>query len=165
MSPKCQILEEAIKISCYNGHSIQYVSWPHVSGLTQHAITQEWQTLLPHYAGMYRLTVNNAETYWIVMRSVFSCWLRMDLKFDLKVSIRGSLSQWQRKAVFTTADSDTQSHVYTHYCNKLRVCKLRCVFDHIQAMGDPTFKRATTSCKWTEWCPSVKKLKLTLCQS
>ena len=50
-----------------------------------------------------------------------------------------SLSQWQGKG-FYHAHSDTQSHVYTHCCNKLRVCKLRCVFDHIQAKGDPTFK-------------------------
>ena len=50
-----------------------------------------------------------------------------------------SLSQWQGKG-FYHAHSDTQSHIYTHCCNKLRVCKLRCVFDHIQAKGDPTFK-------------------------
>ena len=35
---------------------------------------------------MYRLTVNNAETYWIVMRNVFSCQITVHLKFDLKGS-------------------------------------------------------------------------------
>lgn len=35
---------------------------------------------------MYRLTVNNAETYWIVMRNVFSCQVKVHLKFDLKGS-------------------------------------------------------------------------------
>ena len=49
-------------------------------------VTQEGKTLLPQYLGMYRLTVNNAETYWIVMRNVFSCRLKMHLKFDLKGS-------------------------------------------------------------------------------
>ncbi len=35
---------------------------------------------------MYRLTVNNAETYWIVMRNVFSSEFKVHLKFDLKGS-------------------------------------------------------------------------------
>ena len=35
---------------------------------------------------MYRLTVNNAETYWIVMRNVFSSEVKVHLKFDLKGS-------------------------------------------------------------------------------
>ena len=36
--------------------------------------------------GMYRLTVNNAETYWIVMRNIFSSQVKVHLKFDLKGS-------------------------------------------------------------------------------
>ena len=43
-------------------------------------------TLLPQYLGCYRLTVNSAETYWIVMRSVFSSSVRMHRQFDLKGS-------------------------------------------------------------------------------
>lgn len=35
---------------------------------------------------MYRLTVNNAETYWIIMRNVFSARLKVHRKFDLKGS-------------------------------------------------------------------------------
>ena len=35
---------------------------------------------------MYRLTVNNAETYWIVMRNVFSSTVTIHRKFDLKGS-------------------------------------------------------------------------------
>ena len=49
-------------------------------------MTHEGDTLLPHYLGMYRLTVNNAETYWIVMRNVFSSQIKVHLKFDLKGS-------------------------------------------------------------------------------
>ena len=35
---------------------------------------------------MYRITVNGAETYWMVMRNVFSCTLKMHKKYDLKGS-------------------------------------------------------------------------------
>ncbi|XP_064402336.1 phosphatidylinositol 5-phosphate 4-kinase type-2 beta-like [Halichondria panicea] len=51
-----------------------------------HLVTTEGQTLLPQYLGTYRLTVNNAETYWIVMRSIFSSTIKMHRKFDLKGS-------------------------------------------------------------------------------
>ena len=49
-------------------------------------MTQEGITLLPQYLGMYRLTVNSAETYWIVMRNILSHKYRTHLKFDLKGS-------------------------------------------------------------------------------
>jgi len=49
-------------------------------------VTTEGRTLLPQYLGTYRLTVNNAETYWIVMTSIFSSSVRMHRKFDLKGS-------------------------------------------------------------------------------
>ena len=35
---------------------------------------------------MYRLTVNSTETYWMVMRNVFSAKLKVHRKFDLKGS-------------------------------------------------------------------------------
>jgi hypothetical protein len=44
------------------------------------------QTLLPQYLGMYRLTVNDAETYMVAMRNVFSPRLTIHKKYDLKVS-------------------------------------------------------------------------------
>lgn len=53
---------------------------------SQHLVTTEGETLLPQYLGTYRLTVNNAETYWIVMRSIFSSTIKMHKKFDLKGS-------------------------------------------------------------------------------
>ena len=43
-------------------------------------------TMLPQYLGCYRLTVNSAESYWLVMRSVFSSSVCMHQKFDLKGS-------------------------------------------------------------------------------
>ena len=54
--------------------------------ILQHIVTTEARTLLPHYLGMYRLTVNSAETYWMVMRNVFSARLKVHRKFDLKGS-------------------------------------------------------------------------------
>ncbi|THD19875.1 Phosphatidylinositol 5-phosphate 4-kinase type-2 beta, partial [Fasciola hepatica] len=44
------------------------------------------QTLLPQYLGLYRLTVNDQETYILVMRNVFSPRLTVHKKYDLKVS-------------------------------------------------------------------------------
>ena len=49
-------------------------------------MTTDGETLLPQYLGMYRITVNSAETYWMVMRNVFSCKLKMHKKYDLKGS-------------------------------------------------------------------------------
>ena len=54
--------------------------------IPQHVVTCEGRTLLPHYLGMYRLTVNNAETYWIAMRNVLSSVVKVHQKFDLKGS-------------------------------------------------------------------------------
>ncbi|TGZ71675.1 hypothetical protein CRM22_002510 [Opisthorchis felineus] len=42
------------------------------------------QTLLPQYLGLYRLTVNDQETYILVMRNVFSPRLTIHRKYDLK---------------------------------------------------------------------------------
>jgi hypothetical protein len=42
------------------------------------------QTLLPQYLAMYRLTVDNQETYMVVTRNVFSGFLKIHRKYDLK---------------------------------------------------------------------------------
>lgn len=63
-----------------------------------HVVTSEAITLLPQYFGTYRLTVNNAETYWMVMRSVFSSSLKMHRKFDLKGSTVDRLASDKEKA-------------------------------------------------------------------
>lgn len=43
------------------------------------------KTLLPHYLGMYRITVENKETYFVLMESVFGK-LKIHKKYDLKGS-------------------------------------------------------------------------------
>ncbi|KAH9585816.1 Phosphatidylinositol 5-phosphate 4-kinase type-2 alpha [Schistosoma haematobium] len=45
------------------------------------------QTLLPQFLGLYRLTVNDQESYILVMRNVFSPRLAIHKKYDLKVTI------------------------------------------------------------------------------
>jgi hypothetical protein len=54
--------------------------------MLQHLVTSDNMTLLPQYLGCYRLTVNGAESYWLIMRSVFSSSVSMHQKFDLKGS-------------------------------------------------------------------------------
>ncbi|CAI8016720.1 Phosphatidylinositol 5-phosphate 4-kinase type-2 alpha [Geodia barretti] len=63
-----------------------------------HAVTTEGKTLLPHYLGMYRLTVNNTETYWIVMRNVLSSSVTIHRKFDLKGSTVDRAATHKEKA-------------------------------------------------------------------
>ena len=77
--------------------------------LFQHIVTTEARTLLPHYLGMYRLTVNSAETYWIVMRNVFSARLKVHRKFDLKGSTVDRQASTKEKVVRCTM-------LYTEYC-------------------------------------------------
>ena len=66
----------------------------------QHIVTSEGQTLLPEYVGMYRLTVADKETYWIVQRNVLSAKLPVHVKYDLKGStIDRSASTKERVSV------------------------------------------------------------------
>ncbi|XP_050418652.1 phosphatidylinositol 5-phosphate 4-kinase type-2 alpha [Patella vulgata] len=52
----------------------------------QYVVENNANTLLPQYLGMYRLTVNDVETYMVVMRNVFSPRLAIHKKYDLKGS-------------------------------------------------------------------------------
>ncbi|XP_055952945.1 phosphatidylinositol 5-phosphate 4-kinase type-2 alpha-like isoform X1 [Argiope bruennichi] len=49
-------------------------------------VERHGKTLLPQYLGMYRLTVDGAETYIVVMRNIFSNRLKIHKKYDLKGS-------------------------------------------------------------------------------
>ena len=52
----------------------------------QHIVERHGDTMLPQYMGMYRITVNDAETYMVVMRNIFSPRLHIHKKYDLKVN-------------------------------------------------------------------------------
>ncbi|KAG0719081.1 Phosphatidylinositol 5-phosphate 4-kinase type-2 alpha [Chionoecetes opilio] len=49
-------------------------------------VNRHGKTLLPQYLAMYRLTVDSIETYCVVMRNVFSTFLKIHKKYDLKGS-------------------------------------------------------------------------------
>lgn len=49
-------------------------------------VERHGKTLLPQYLGVYRITVDNKETYLLVMKSVFSARFKIHKKYDLKGS-------------------------------------------------------------------------------
>ncbi|XP_055040931.1 phosphatidylinositol 5-phosphate 4-kinase type-2 gamma [Misgurnus anguillicaudatus] len=51
----------------------------------QHIVTCRGSTLLPQFLGMYRVTVENEDTYFIVTRNMFSHRLTVHRKYDFKV--------------------------------------------------------------------------------
>ncbi|BFY97305.1 hypothetical protein BsWGS_00345 [Bradybaena similaris] len=74
----------------------------------QYIVECHAQTLLPQYLAMYRITVNDAETYIVVMRNVFSPRLTIHKKYDLKGStVDRSASEKERlKELPTFKDND-----------------------------------------------------------
>lgn len=52
----------------------------------QYIVEKHAKTLLPQYLGVYRITVDNKETYLLVMKSVFSTKFKIHKKYDLKGS-------------------------------------------------------------------------------
>jgi len=53
----------------------------------QHIIEQDANTRLPQYVGMYRVTINESHTYFVVMRNIFSARIPIHSKYDLKVRL------------------------------------------------------------------------------
>ncbi|XP_063603188.1 phosphatidylinositol 5-phosphate 4-kinase type-2 alpha-like isoform X3 [Penaeus indicus] len=51
-----------------------------------YVVNRHGKTLLPQYLAMYRLTVESVETYCVVMRNIFSTFLQIHKKYDLKGS-------------------------------------------------------------------------------
>lgn len=74
----------------------------------QHIVESHADTLLPHYLGMYRITVSDTETYLLVMRNVFSPRLAIHKKYDLKGSTvdRCASDKEKAKELPTFKDND-----------------------------------------------------------
>ena len=77
-----------------------------------HIVACECKTLLPHIMGMYRITVDNKESYWVVMRNIFSVQLPMHRMYDLKGSTvdRVASPKERQKTNPTLKDLDFLSH-------------------------------------------------------
>lgn len=75
------------------------------------------KTLLPQYLGMYRLTVDGAETYFVVMRNIFSSPLNVHKKYDLKGSTvdREASEKEREKDLPTLKDNDFVRDGYKVY--------------------------------------------------
>ncbi|XP_074659680.1 phosphatidylinositol 5-phosphate 4-kinase type-2 alpha-like [Tubulanus polymorphus] len=74
----------------------------------EYIVVRDADTLLPHYLGMYRVTVNDTETYLLVMRNVFSPRLPVHRKYDLKGSTvdRQASDKEKAKSFPTFKDND-----------------------------------------------------------
>ncbi|XP_059140450.1 phosphatidylinositol 5-phosphate 4-kinase type-2 alpha-like [Physella acuta] len=74
----------------------------------QYIVECHAQTLLPQYLAMYRITVNDVETYVVVMRNVFSPRLSIHKKYDLKGSTvdRKASEKERLKTLPTFKDND-----------------------------------------------------------
>ena len=74
----------------------------------KHIVEHRAETLLPQYLGMYRMTVNDAETYVVVMRNIFSPRLSVHKKYDLKGSTvaRNASDKEKQKDLPTFKDND-----------------------------------------------------------
>lgn len=86
----------------------------------QYIVEVHAQTLLPHYLGMYRITVNDVEHYLIVMRNVFSPRLTIHKKYDLKGSTvdRAASDKEKTKDLPTYKDNDFINDEATLYLGK-----------------------------------------------
>ena len=61
--------------------------WLELPVCFQHIVEQDGNTRLPQYLGMYRITINDSDTYFIVMRNIFSPRILIHRKYDLKVCL------------------------------------------------------------------------------
>uniref|UniRef100_A0A3Q3F340 Phosphatidylinositol 5-phosphate 4-kinase type-2 gamma n=1 Tax=Labrus bergylta TaxID=56723 RepID=A0A3Q3F340_9LABR len=74
-------------------------------------------TLLPQFLGMYRVSVDNEETYLIVMRNMFSHRLLVHRKYDLKGSLvaREASDKERGKELPTFKDMDFRNNMQKVY--------------------------------------------------
>ncbi|KAK2188165.1 hypothetical protein NP493_142g01024 [Ridgeia piscesae] len=83
----------------------------------QHVVERHGKTLLPHYLGMYRITVNDQETYKVVMKNICSPKIPIHKKYDLKGSTVSRLASDKERAkdLPTYKDNDfLNDHVIIH---------------------------------------------------
>jgi len=70
------------------------------------------ETLLPHYLGMYRITVHEKDTYFVVMKNIISAGLEIHRLYDLKGSTveRNASEKELQKDVPVLKDNDFTSN-------------------------------------------------------
>ena len=61
---------------------------------SQYIVERHAETLMPQYLGMYRVTINDSETYLLVSKNIFSRRFAIHKKYDLKVSCWNCLLTW-----------------------------------------------------------------------
>ncbi|XP_017306212.1 phosphatidylinositol 5-phosphate 4-kinase type-2 gamma [Ictalurus punctatus] len=83
----------------------------------QHIVKSHGVTLLPQFLGMYRVTVNNEDTYFIIMRNMFSHRLTIHTKYNLKGSLvsREASDKEKEKDLPTFKDMDFRNNMQRIY--------------------------------------------------
>uniref|UniRef100_A0A674NSG0 Phosphatidylinositol 5-phosphate 4-kinase type-2 gamma n=1 Tax=Takifugu rubripes TaxID=31033 RepID=A0A674NSG0_TAKRU len=86
----------------------------------QHIVTCHGNTLLPQFLGMYRVTVENEDTYLLVMRNVFSHRLHIHRKYDLKGSLVSREASFKEKVkeLPTFKDVDFRNNMQKVYVSE-----------------------------------------------
>uniref|UniRef100_A0A158QJB7 1-phosphatidylinositol-5-phosphate 4-kinase n=1 Tax=Rodentolepis nana TaxID=102285 RepID=A0A158QJB7_RODNA len=79
----------------------------------EYIVNVHGQTLLPQYLGMYRITVNDQETYLLAMRNVFSPRVTVHRKYDLKGSVvdREANEKEKSRPLPTLKDNDFMNDI------------------------------------------------------
>ncbi|XP_070766633.1 phosphatidylinositol 5-phosphate 4-kinase type-2 gamma isoform X2 [Enoplosus armatus] len=92
----------------------------------QHIVKCHGSTLLPQFLGMYRVSVDNEETYLIVMRNMFSHRLVVHRKYDLKGSLvaREASDKERGKELPTFKDMDFRNNMQKVYVTEEQKEKL-----------------------------------------
>ncbi|CAF90055.1 unnamed protein product, partial [Tetraodon nigroviridis] len=86
----------------------------------QHIVKCHGSTLLPQFLGMYRVSVDNEETYLMVMRNMFSHRLVVHRKYDLKGSLvdREASDKEREKELPTFKDMDFRNNMQKVYVSE-----------------------------------------------
>ncbi|KAF7693046.1 phosphatidylinositol 5-phosphate 4-kinase type-2 gamma [Silurus meridionalis] len=92
----------------------------------QHIVKSHGITLLPQFLGMYRITVNNEDTYFLIMRNMFSHRLTIHTKYTLKGSLvsREASDKKKEKDLPTLKDLDFRNNMQQIYISDEKKEKL-----------------------------------------